>query len=471
MSAPHHRAPRGARSGGGARGRRPRGHVPVRGAQGRTGGGAARGGGARHDHRRAAPREGVQRHRRGAVPPLPPRRGWTSAHVETWARRIADLARLRRTETTLRRALARVRDGLDVPAEAQAEASALVATIAEDHPHAYDLTSHAAEAFEELQRRNEAHARALPVRVVGVAALDAPEALGGLTGGACTSSPRTPGAEDNARVAGRGGDRERGPSGAGLLAGCRGRADAPGGWRDGRTQHRAAPRIVPLRATANADLAAAMGQLAQMPIEIRDGGDATPDKIRAEVLAERARGGLGLSSWLTISRSSRWAPRSAKAPTRATQLRDQNVEAHGGPRSRANPVVVAVQPRSRCGVKADAERPQGSGSIEAGRRRGGVPAPRRRDHHGHRGKAPPGPPASTRCAGIVREGVSRIAATTDRAPRSTANPLRRGMTQTSPKSRSPVPEAMPNDPDDRNRRAGRGASKRPSVTLPASGAR
>lgn len=220
-----------------------------------------------------------------------------SAYVETWARRIADLARLRRTETTLRRALARVHDGFDVPAEAQADASSLVATIAEDRPaHAYDLTSHASAAFEELQRRNEERMRGLYLSASwGVAALDAPEALGGLTGGALyvlaadTGSGKTTlawqAAEATATVGLRVLVYSQEMPGPELMLRV---AGAMVGLSTAQL------RAATLTEQQLAALAAAMGRLAQMPIEIRDSGDATPDKIRAEVLAERARGGLGL---------------------------------------------------------------------------------------------------------------------------------------------------------------------------------
>jgi replicative DNA helicase len=220
-----------------------------------------------------------------------------SAYVETWARRIADLARLRRTETTLRRALARVHDGFDVPAEAQADASSLVATIAEDRPaHAYDLTSHASAAFEELQRRNEERMRGLYLSASwGVAALDAPEALGGLTGGALyvlaadTGSGKTTlawqAAEATATVGLRVLVYSQEMPGPELMLRV---AGAMVGLSTAQL------RAATLTEQQLAELAAAMGRLAQMPIEIRDSGDATPDKIRAEVLAERSRGGLGL---------------------------------------------------------------------------------------------------------------------------------------------------------------------------------
>jgi replicative DNA helicase len=220
-----------------------------------------------------------------------------SAYVETWARRIADLARLRRTETTLRRALARVHDGFDVPSEAQADASSLVATIAEDRPaHAYDLTSHASAAFEELQRRNEERMRGLYLSASwGVAALDAPEALGGLTGGALyvlaadTGSGKTTlawqAAEATATVGLRVLVYSQEMPGPELMLRV---AGAMVGLSTAQL------RAATLTEQQLAELAAAMGRLAQMPIEIRDSGDATPDKIRAEVLAERARGGLGL---------------------------------------------------------------------------------------------------------------------------------------------------------------------------------
>lgn len=222
---------------------------------------------------------------------------WTSAHVETWALRIAALARLRRDELTLRRALARVREGLDTPEDAHGEASALAATLAEDRPaHAYDLTSHAAAAFEEIQRRNEERSRGVYASASwGVAALDAPSALGGLTGGALYVLAADTG------------------SGKTTLAWQAAEATACAGLRViVYSQEMPGPELMlrvagslvglstaQLRASAIsegqlADLAAAMGQLAQLPIEIRDSGDATPDKIRAEVLAERARGGLGL---------------------------------------------------------------------------------------------------------------------------------------------------------------------------------
>jgi replicative DNA helicase len=240
-----------------------------------------------------------------------------SAYVETWARRIADLARLRRTETTLRRALARVHDGFDVPAEAQADASSLVATIAEDRPaHAYDLTSHASAAFEELQRRNEERMRGLHLSASwGVAALDAPEALGGLTGGALyvlaadTGSGKTTlawqAAEATATVGLRVLVYSQEMPGPELMLRV---AGAMVGLSTAQL------RAATLTEQQLADLAAAMGRLAQMPIEIRDSGDATPDKIRAEVLAERARGGLGLVvvDYLQILEV---GPEQRKAPT------------------------------------------------------------------------------------------------------------------------------------------------------------
>lgn len=215
----------------------------------------------------------------------------TSAHVETWAERLAGLARLRRAETILRRALAEVRQGED-------EGAALSAALATAQGLGdlggvarADLAAHAEAAWAEI----EARSAGAPAARWGIAALDGPGSLGGLHPGALytlaadTGGGKTTLAWQAALATARTGLRVvvyslemPGPELVLRLAGYAARLST------------ARIRTGQLGPEEMADLAAATNALSRLPIEVYDRGDLHPDRIALDVQGHAARGGLGL---------------------------------------------------------------------------------------------------------------------------------------------------------------------------------
>mgnify|MGYP000087074177 FL=1 len=220
-------------------------------------------------------------------------RGYTSAYAEVHAARVRDLARCREAETTLRRALARLAAPELAPADALADAAALASTVAVGaSSQSYGLAAHIDRAWAEHEER--AAGRLINARW-GVASLDHELSLGGLIAGglyvlaADTGSGKTTLAMQAAVATATTGRR--------VVIYSQEMPGAELAWR--LAGARAGMSVAQIRTGHLADgqveaLGRAAGELARLPIEIRDSGDATPDRIRAEVLAEASRGGLGL---------------------------------------------------------------------------------------------------------------------------------------------------------------------------------
>ncbi len=219
--------------------------------------------------------------------------GHSSAYVEVHGRRVAALARCRDAELSLRRALGALRSPEHTPEEALARAAGLAATLgAEGAARGFDLASHAARAWDEFDERARGH---LVNACWGLASLDHELSLGGLIAGGLY-----------VLAADTGGGKTTLAWQAALATAAQGRRvvvysqEMPGPelvWR--LAGARAGLSTAQIRSGRLADaqveaLGQATSALVRLPVEIRDTGDASPDRIRAEMLAEAARGGLGL---------------------------------------------------------------------------------------------------------------------------------------------------------------------------------
>lgn len=220
-------------------------------------------------------------------------RGHSSAFVEVHARRVEALAACRSAELSLRRALGRLRAPELTPEDALAAAASVAATLAQSAaPRGFDLASHASRAWDEFDERSSG---LLVNARWGVPSFDHELSLGGLISGglyvlaADTGRGKTTLAWQAALATAATGRRVLvysqempGPELVWRLAGARlGLSTAQirtGHLSDGQLQ----------------GLGRATAALGRLPIEIRDTGEASPDRIRAEVIAESARGGLGL---------------------------------------------------------------------------------------------------------------------------------------------------------------------------------
>ena len=219
--------------------------------------------------------------------------GHSSAYVEVHGRRVAALARCRDAELSLRRALGALRSPEHTPEEALARAAGLAATLgAEGAARGFDLASHAARAWDEFDERARGH---LVNACWGLASLDHELSLGGLIAGGLY-----------VLAADTGGGKTTLAWQAALATAAQGRRvvvysqEMPGPelvWR--LAGARAGLSTAQIRSGRLADaqveaLGQATSALVRLPVEIRDTGEASPDRIRAEMLAEAARGGLGL---------------------------------------------------------------------------------------------------------------------------------------------------------------------------------